>query len=84
MSSHGGYGDVGQYFLGGTIVAPSAALPVPGGLKAVAVECRGFGAYPTRTFVKDFHWSRIGFALLGIYILFVACLLYAERTGFWG
>lgn len=43
---------------------------------AIAIESRGFGAYPTRTFVKDFHWSVAGIVLcvaswLGITALWI-------------
>jgi len=46
---------------------------------AIAVESRGFGAYPDRTFVKDFHWSVSGLILIAIYLAFAGGLLYWER-----
>lgn len=46
---------------------------------AVAVESRGFGAYPKRTFVKDFHWTISGVALVLAYLLLIGGLLYWER-----
>lgn len=32
---------------------------------AIAMDCRGFGAYPTRTFVDAFRWSACGVATAG-------------------
>jgi energy-coupling factor transport system permease protein len=31
---------------------------------AIAMECRALGAYPTRTFIEEFRWSRPGLAFL--------------------
>ncbi len=46
---------------------------------AMAIESRGFGAYPDRTYVKDFHWTISG-ALLDItFLLFGLGLLLMER-----
>ena len=47
---------------------------------AVAIETRGFGAYPDRTFVKEFHWTVIGVALAVIYLALGIGLLVWERT----
>ena len=47
---------------------------------AVAVESRGFGAYAERTFVKDFHWTVSGLALVVVYLLLIGGLLYWERA----
>ncbi len=46
---------------------------------ATAIECRGFGAYPDRTYVKTvtFHASSLWLPLL--FILVTAALLYFER-----
>ncbi len=46
---------------------------------AIAIESRGFGAYPDRTFVKDFHWSASGLALAGAYLVFSLGLIIWER-----
>ena len=46
---------------------------------ALAIESRGFGAYPDRTYVKTFHWTRTGFILLLFFIVFAASLLYWDR-----
>ena len=46
---------------------------------AIAIESRGFGAYPDRTYVKDFHWSAYGIALLAAYLLLIASLILWER-----
>ncbi len=48
---------------------------------AVAIESRGFGAYPDRTFVKDFHWTVSGIVLVLIFVLFSAALILRERGG---
>lgn len=43
---------------------------------ALAIESRGFGAHPDRTYVKDFRWTFLGFLLmfpfiaLGIFLIF--------------
>jgi energy-coupling factor transport system permease protein len=46
---------------------------------ALAIESRGFGAYPDRTYVKTFHWTRTGVVLLLSFIAFSAWLLYWDR-----
>ena len=46
---------------------------------AVAVESRGFGAYPKRTNVKDFHWTAIGIGLVAVFVALGAGLLAWER-----
>jgi energy-coupling factor transport system permease protein len=46
---------------------------------ALAIESRGFGAYPDRTYVKTFHWTRTGLVLLLSFIAFSAWLLYWDR-----
>jgi energy-coupling factor transport system permease protein len=48
---------------------------------AVAIESRGFGAYPDRTYVKDFRWSASGIILVLLFAAFGILLLYWERTG---
>ncbi len=48
---------------------------------AMAIESRGFGAFPDRTFVKDFHWSTSGVALVLIFVVFSAALLAGEHFG---
>ena len=45
-------------------------------LIAVAMDCRGFGAYRTRTFVDEFHWTRPGLVFATGTVLFAAVLLY--------
>ena len=47
---------------------------------ALAIDSRGFGAYPDRTYTKEFHWTRTGFALLLFFAAFAACLLYWDRV----
>jgi len=46
---------------------------------AIAIESRGFGAYPDRTYVKDFHWTVSGILLVIFFVLFGAALLVWER-----
>ena len=47
---------------------------------ALAIESRGFGAYPDRTYTKEFHWTRMGLALLVFFIFFAAWLIYWDRV----
>lgn len=47
---------------------------------ALAIESRGFGAYPDRTFTKQFHWTKTGIALILFFILFAIALLIWERS----
>ena len=46
---------------------------------AMAIESRGFGAYPDRTFVKDFHWTASGIILVVIFALFSTALILLEH-----
>lgn len=46
---------------------------------ALAIESRGFGAYPDRTYVKDFHWSVMGILLVLIFLALGAVLIVWER-----
>lgn len=46
---------------------------------ALAIESRGFGAFPTRTFVKEFRWSAVGIAILIVYLFFGLVLILWER-----
>jgi energy-coupling factor transport system permease protein len=46
---------------------------------AIAIESRGFGAYPDRSYVKDFRWSRGGIVLLATYLVLIGGLIYWER-----
>jgi energy-coupling factor transport system permease protein len=34
---------------------------------AIAMDSRAFGAYPRRTFVDDFHWTRSGLVFLAVF-----------------
>jgi energy-coupling factor transport system permease protein len=47
---------------------------------ALAIESRGFGAFPTRTYVKDFHWTVGGLLMVGLFILLGAGLILWERN----
>ncbi len=47
---------------------------------ALAIESRGFGAFPDRTFVKEFRWSKTGIAILILFIVFAIWLIIWERA----
>jgi energy-coupling factor transport system permease protein len=47
---------------------------------ALAIESRGFGAYPTRSYVKDFRWSVSGIFLVILFVLLGAGLIYWEKV----
>lgn len=49
---------------------------------ALAIESRGFGAYPDRTYVKTFQWTRLGLVLILFFVAFAAGLLYWDRAVF--
>jgi energy-coupling factor transporter transmembrane protein EcfT len=46
---------------------------------ALAIESRGFGAYPDRTYTKDFRWTWSGASLLLVFAAFALLLLYWDR-----
>jgi energy-coupling factor transport system permease protein len=46
---------------------------------ALAIESRGFGAYPDRTYVKDFKWTFSGILLILFFIALGAALIFWER-----
>lgn len=47
---------------------------------ALAIESRGFGAFPDRTFVKEFRWTKTGIILLLLFTAFAVWLIVWERT----
>lgn len=47
---------------------------------ALAIESRGFGAYPDRTYLKDFHWTISGILLVLIFLTFGVLLIVWERS----
>lgn len=47
---------------------------------ATAIECRGFGAYPDRTYVKDVTFNPRSLWLPILFVAITATLLYLERT----
>jgi energy-coupling factor transport system permease protein len=47
---------------------------------ATAIECRGFGAYPDRTYVKPVEFELRGILLVIIFILIQSGLIYAEQS----
>jgi energy-coupling factor transport system permease protein len=46
---------------------------------ALAIESRGFGAYPDRTYVKDFHWTLPGILLMILFIALGIFLIFWEQ-----
>ena len=50
-------------------------------ITSTALECRGFGAYPTRTYVKDINFKRLDLWLVLVFLAFQALLIYMERVG---
>ena len=44
---------------------------------AVAMDSRAFGAFPTRTYVKEFHWTISGIIFLLIFAAIGVALIYA-------
>jgi energy-coupling factor transport system permease protein len=46
---------------------------------ALAIESRGFGAYPDRTYVKDFHWTLPGIFLMILFIALGIFLIFWEQ-----
>ncbi len=46
---------------------------------ALAVESRGFGAYPDRTFVKPFRWTFSGILMVLLFVAFGLALILWER-----
>ena len=48
---------------------------------ALAVESRGFGAYPDRTFVKPFRWTFAGIFMVLFFVAFGMALILWERGG---
>lgn len=46
---------------------------------ALAVESRGFGAYPDRTFVKPFRWTVSGILMVLLFVAFGLALILWER-----
>ena len=47
---------------------------------ALAIESRGFGAFPTRSYVKDFRWTASGFVMVILFIVLGAGLILWERN----
>ncbi len=47
---------------------------------ALAIDSRGFGAYPTRTYTKNFRWTATGAMLILFFIAFAAWLILWERN----
>ena len=47
---------------------------------ALAIESRGFGAYPDRTYTKGFRWTKTGIFLIILFIAFAVWLILWERN----
>jgi energy-coupling factor transport system permease protein len=47
---------------------------------AVAIECRGFGAYPDRTYVKSVEFKPAGLLLIVVSLVVMSTLLVVERA----
>lgn len=47
---------------------------------ALAIDSRGFGAYPTRTYIKNFRWTMTGIILILAFVAFAAWLMLWERN----
>lgn len=47
---------------------------------AMAIESRGFGAFPDRTYTKAFRWTLTGLLLILVFIGFAVYLIYWERV----
>ena len=47
---------------------------------ALAIESRGFGAFPTRSYVKDFRWTVGGLVMVTIFIALGTSLILWERN----
>ena len=47
---------------------------------ALAIESRGFGAYPDRTYLKSFRWTRTGILLIILFLAFAVWLIYWDRV----
>jgi energy-coupling factor transport system permease protein len=50
-------------------------------ITSTALECRGFGAFPDRTYVKTVSFQRSDLWLIGLFALVQATLIYMERLG---
>ncbi len=48
---------------------------------ATAIECRGFGAYPDRTYVKTVTFQPSSVLLIVLFVVIQAVLIYVERAG---
>ncbi len=49
---------------------------------ALAIESRGFGAFPDRTYVKNFRWTVSGIIMVIIFLALGIGLIFWERNGF--
>jgi energy-coupling factor transporter transmembrane protein EcfT len=53
----------------------------------MALDCRAFGSYPTRTYLKDITFKPSGLWLVIIFAVMIALLVIAEHFSFfpvWG
>jgi energy-coupling factor transporter transmembrane protein EcfT len=47
---------------------------------AVAMDCRGFGCYPTRSFIDEFAWSKSGLLFAAAWLGLAVALVYLNTT----
>lgn len=50
---------------------------------AIAMDSRGFGAFPKRTFIDQFQWSRSGLILASSWLLLLLGVLYIRLSRGW-
>jgi energy-coupling factor transport system permease protein len=48
---------------------------------ATALDCRAFGCYPDRTYVKDITFNRVNLLFPLTFVILITILVYLERTG---
>jgi energy-coupling factor transport system permease protein len=48
---------------------------------AMALDCRAFGTYPTRTYLKDIYFKPSGLWLIAVFAVMIAILVIGERSG---
>ena len=50
-------------------------------MTATALECRGFGAFKDRSYIKPVEYRPSSLVLVALFLVFQAGLIYAERSG---
>jgi energy-coupling factor transporter transmembrane protein EcfT len=49
---------------------------------AMALDCRAFGTYSTRTYLKDIYFKPSGLWLIVVFAVMIILLIVSERQGF--